>query len=129
MSVHGPAEPALPMLVYDGDCGFCTTSARFGERRLHVHVEPWQFLDLDALGLTEAACDEAVQWIGSDGSIASAEGAVIAALAHAGGPWRVLGGILGLPGVRQVAAVVYRFVASNRHRMPGGTAACKLPRP
>ena len=32
-----------------------------------------------------------------------------------------------VPGIRQVSAVVYRWVAKNRDRMPGGTAQCALP--
>ena len=124
------SAPNLPLLVFDGDCGFCTTAARFGQRRLRLeHVEPWQFIDLDALGLTEAQCLQAVQWVAADGSVASAEHAVIAALRHAGGVWRVLGAVLALPGIRQLAGVAYRLVARYRHQLPGGTAACRLPRP
>ena len=123
------SAPVLPLLVFDGDCGFCTTAARFGQRRLRLeHVEPWQFVDLDALGLTEAQCLEAVQWVAADGSVASAEQAVIAALRHAGGAWRVLGAVLALPGIRHLAAIAYRLVARYRHQLPGGTAACRLPR-
>ena len=128
MSEPGRSEPGRPVLVFDGDCGFCTTSARFGQRRLHLdHVEPWQFLDLDALGVTAEQCGQAVQWIAVDGSVVSAEHAVIAALRHAGGVWRVLGEVMNLPGVRHVAGFVYRLVARYRHRLPGGTAACRLP--
>lgn len=116
-----------PLLVFDGDCGFCSTSARAGRRWLRLpHVEPWQFLDLDALGVSEEACTDAVQWIGVDGEVVSAEHAVIAALRHAGGVWKLLGSMLALPGVRALAGVVYRWVARNRYRLPGGTAACRL---
>lgn len=120
--------PGRPLLVFDGDCGFCTTAARFGARRLGLpHVEPWQFLDLDAVGLSEEQCREAVQWVGVDGTTASAERAVIAALRHAGGVWSALGTGLAVPGVRHAAGALYRLVARHRHRMPGGTAACRLP--
>lgn len=122
-------DAGLPVLVFDGDCGFCTTSANAGKRWLGLeHVEPWQFLDLDRLGLTEEACSQAVQWVAEDGSIAAAERAVIAALRSAGGLWRALGTCLNLPGVRQLAGVAYRLTAKYRYRLPGGTAACKLPR-
>jgi predicted DCC family thiol-disulfide oxidoreductase YuxK len=122
-------DVGLPVLVFDGDCGFCTTSANAGKRWLGLeHVEPWQFLDLDRLGLTEEVCSQAVQWVAEDGSIAAAERAVIAALRSAGGLWRVVGTPLNLPGVRQLAGVAYRLTAKYRYRLPGGTAACKLPR-
>jgi predicted DCC family thiol-disulfide oxidoreductase YuxK len=32
-----------------------------------------------------------------------------------------------VPPLRWIAHGVYRLVANNRDRMPGGTAACKLP--
>ncbi len=119
-----------PLLVFDGDCGFCTTSARAGQRWLRLpHVEAWQFVDLDALGISEEACSTAVQWVDADGHVASAELAVIAALRHAGGFWTVLGGMLALPGIRAMAGATYRWVARNRYRLPGGTAACRLTPP
>lgn len=119
-----------PLLVFDGDCGFCTTSARAGQRWLRLpQVEPWQFLDLDALGVSEEACSTAVQWIDAEGRVASAEHAVIAALRHAGGVWNVLGVLLSLPGIRMAAGATYRWVARNRYRLPGGTAACRLTPP
>lgn len=122
------ADPGRPLLVFDGDCGFCTTSARFGQRVLGLeHVEPWQFLDLASLGVTEAECQEAVQFVAEDGSVTSAQYAVIAALRHAGGVWGILGRLMALPGVHRVAGVVYRWVARNRGRLPGGTPACQLP--
>jgi predicted DCC family thiol-disulfide oxidoreductase YuxK len=117
----------LPLLVFDGDCGFCTTSAQWAQRRLRLpNVEPWQFLELAELGLSAEACATAVQWVGSDGSIVSGERAVIAALRHAGGAWGAIGRLLALPGVRQLAGVAYRLVARYRYRLPGGTPACRL---
>lgn len=122
-------NPGLPLLIFDGDCGFCTTSARWGQRRLGLeHVEPWQFLDLEPLGLTAAQCSAAVQWVAADGTTVAAERAVIASLRHAGGLWAQLGRLLALPGIRPLAAVAYRLVARNRHRLPGATPACELPR-
>lgn len=120
---------ARPLLIFDGDCGFCTTSARAGQRWLHLdHVEPWQFLDLDSLAVTEAACQTAVQWVAVDGTVSAAERAVIAAMRHAGGAWGVVGRVLGLAGIRHVAGLCYRVVARFRYKMPGGTPACRLPR-
>lgn len=49
-------------------------------------------------------------------------------LLRSGNVWAYLGGVLRLAPVRPVAAAVYRLVARYRHRMPGGTAACALPR-
>ena len=123
------STPGRPLLVFDGDCGFCTSWARRWQRWSGLdHVEPWQFLDLASLGLTEAQCTTAVQWVAEDGSVSSAEDAVIAALRHQGGAWAVLGRVLDLPGVHALTGALYRLVAANRYRLPGGTPACHLPR-
>jgi predicted DCC family thiol-disulfide oxidoreductase YuxK len=118
-----------PTFVYDGDCAFCTTCADFIGRRIPTgaKVVPWQFADLDALGLTAAQCEEAVWWIGTDGVRAAGPDAIARLLGASRPGWRLLGAVLRLPPVRAVAWPGYRWVARNRHRLPGGTAACALP--
>ncbi|MFI1191902.1 thiol-disulfide oxidoreductase DCC family protein [Micromonospora sp. NPDC020750] len=115
--------------VYDGDCAFCTKCAQFIEHRIPTgaRVLPWQFADLDALGLTEAECEEAVQWVGADGSRAAGPDAIARLLGDSGPLWRVAGAGLRFPPVLAAAWPAYRWVARNRHRLPGGTAACSLP--
>ena len=95
--------------------------------RRHPRIEPWQSLDLAALNLTSAQCETAVQWVDAQGAISSANIAISRLLVSAGSGWRILGFVLMFPGIRQVSAVVYRWVAKNRDRMPGGTAQCALP--
>lgn len=119
-----------PTFVYDGDCAFCSSCARFVQRWVPTTavVVPWQRTDVGALGLTKADCDAAVQWVASPGTPPRAGPNAIAALlrsSHAG--WRVVGRLLDLRPVRLVAWPAYRWVARNRHRMPGGTATCSLP--
>lgn len=115
-------------LVYDGDCGFCTTCVRFIERRISTSAEivPWQFADLDELGVDQAAAQDAVQWVAPDGTVAGGHEAVASLLIDAGGVWRPLGRLMLLPVIRTVAAAAYRLVANNRHRLPGGTPACAI---
>jgi predicted DCC family thiol-disulfide oxidoreductase YuxK len=117
-----------PLLVYDGDCGFCTSSVRFIER----HVKPrctvtaWQRTDLDALGVTERRAQYEALWVTPAGTVHGGHRAVAKALLSAGRGWRILGALLLTPPVRWLAHGVYRLIADNRHRMPGGTAACSL---
>jgi predicted DCC family thiol-disulfide oxidoreductase YuxK len=115
--------------VYDGDCSFCTSCATFVERRIpsRAEVVPWQFADLDALGLTQEQAEQAVQWVGTDGTVASGPDAIALLLRDAGRLWRVPGTALQLPPVRLAAWPAYRWVANHRHLLPGGTAACSLP--
>lgn len=123
-----------PVLVFDGDCGMCSTSARFVERRLRratedFDVAPSQQLDLPALGLTQEQCDEALQWVASDGRITSGHEA-IGSLLGASRWWaRPAGRTMRAPGARTLARVAYRWVADHRHIFPGGTPSCALPGP
>ena len=117
---------AEPILIYDGDCGFCTASVRVGERLgVRARIQPWQFLDLDALNVTPAQAQQAVQWIGADGRHSSGAAAVGEALRTAPGIARFLGALILLPGVRWLAERAYRVIAANRYRLPGATPACK----
>ncbi|HEY3010954.1 MAG TPA: DCC1-like thiol-disulfide oxidoreductase family protein [Micromonosporaceae bacterium] len=121
---------ARPTFVYDGDCAFCTSCARFIERWIPTDaaVVPWQFVDLDALGLTVAECADAVQWVAADGTVAAGPEAIALLLRDSRRqPWRMAGRLLGLRPVRALAWPAYRWVARNRHRLPGGTAACAVP--
>jgi predicted DCC family thiol-disulfide oxidoreductase YuxK len=117
-----------PTFVFDGDCAFCSSCARFIENRIKpsADVVAWQFADLDALGLSKEQVSSAVYYVA--GARTSAGPAAIAdLLRRAGWVWRIAGAVLGLRPVTAVAWPVYRWVARNRDRMPGGTAACALP--
>jgi predicted DCC family thiol-disulfide oxidoreductase YuxK len=119
--------------LFDGDCAFCSACARFIDRHIltDARVEAWQFVDIDALGLTVEECDAAVQWVLTDPegrrSAASGPAAIAALLRTSTVPWRIAGWILGRRPVLAVAWPVYRWVARNRDRMPGGTPACAVP--
>ena len=129
------AQPDRPVFLYDGDCSFCSSCAGFIERRIPTgaDVKPWQFADLDALGVTQPQAEDAVIWVPATGqggrSARTTAGpeAIARLLVDAGSFWRPLGWMLDLPPVRWVAWPVYRLISRNRHRLPGGTAACSLP--
>ncbi|RCV55970.1 thiol-disulfide oxidoreductase DCC family protein [Marinitenerispora sediminis] len=121
--------PNRPTLVYDGDCGFCTRSVR-AALRLPVAVSPvpWQAADLRALGVDAARARREVLLVEPAGRVHGGAMAVAALLRRSRGAWRVLGTVMALPVVRTAAGLVYRAVAANRHRLPGATPACALPR-
>ncbi|PRY63263.1 putative DCC family thiol-disulfide oxidoreductase YuxK [Knoellia remsis] len=121
-----------PVLVYDGDCGVCTRLSRLTTTRVRAHagdfaVSAYQDADLDALGLTPEQCDAALQWVGSDGRISTGQDAVARTLLAGRLPFKPIGAAILAPGVNALAGLAYRWVARNRHRLPGGTPACSLP--
>ena len=127
----GRSEP--PLLIFDGDCAFCTTSANWLAARLrrkngaNATVVAWQFTDLNALGTTQQRAQQEALWVSPDGTISGGAEAFAQWLRFRGGPYGVAGRVMSMPGVRRLAAAVYRLIAKNRHRMPGGSPACVLP--
>lgn len=121
------------LLIFDGDCGFCTTSARFAsrwvDRRRRYDVEPWQQVELSRFGLTEDDCVAAAQFVRPDGTVRAGHLAIAEALRFGAPPWRPLGLLLRLPGISHLAARVYAWVADHRYALPGGTAACAPQQP
>ncbi|MDH6575875.1 DUF393 domain-containing protein [Kitasatospora sp. MAP5-34] len=132
-----------PVLIFDGDCGFCTTSVITAERYLRASLAsggweavPFQFADLAALDaraggrglVTWERAEQQILWVTPDGKVYEGAQAAARVLMRAGGAWAYLGALLTLPPVRPLAAACYRLVARNRHRLPGGTPACALPR-
>lgn len=116
-----------PVLVYDGECAFCTRCARLLERiGPDAEIVAWQLTDLADLGITEQQAADAVQWVGIDGTVRSGHEAIAALLSAAGRTWTIVGRVALLPGISWLAAKVYRLVADNRYRLPGGTPACAV---
>jgi predicted DCC family thiol-disulfide oxidoreductase YuxK len=129
MSVDRGARP-LPgraVLVFDGDCGFCTWSADRLRRwsGSALVIVPWQRADLGALGLTEQECATAVQCVAPDGRFSGGR-AVARALQGCRQPWHSVGQVLAWPALQPLVERGYVMVAANRHRLPGSTPACAL---
>lgn len=125
-----PATPTTrPVLVYDGDCGICTKCVQFVYKHLSsdLDVVAWQHADLSSLRLTQAECENAVQWVEPDGSISAGHLAVSKLLKDSGALWWPLGAIMAIPPFSLVAKLIYRWVANNRDKLPGGTPACAMP--
>jgi predicted DCC family thiol-disulfide oxidoreductase YuxK len=119
-----------PLLVYDGDCAFCTASVQRLERWLHrfPEAQPWQRLDLDQVGLSSADVTR-YAWV-LVGERRFRGHAAFAALLRMQRSrlLRVGGQLLVTAPFSWAAALGYTVIARYRHRLPGGTAACALPR-
>lgn len=126
---HDGTMRTRPVLIFDGDCGFCTTSVGVVRRlvRPRCEVVPWQHADLASLAVTEERARYEVLWVTPTGRVYGGAQAVAKILLSAGGAWPVAGAVLTLPPVRWAAHGVYRLVARHRRRLPGGTPACAVP--
>lgn len=115
-----------PILIFDGDCGFCTWAVQVTQQRIRPRavIRPWQHINLNEIGVTREQCAEAVQWVDTSGAVFSGGRAVSQALLVSPMPWSALGRFFTLPGVRSLVDLVYRGVAANRSRLPGATPAC-----
>lgn len=124
MDGHSPARSAL--LIFDGDCAFCTTSVAWLGRILPAMpaAAPYQWTDLATYALTPADARARV-WLVDGGRQFGGAAAVAALLRRQPSPgWRMLGWLGTVPPWSWAASVGYRLVARFRHRLPGGTPAC-----
>ena len=126
--VPGPTEAVL---VFDGDCGFCSAAAEWIAARWKsprtADVVPWQRLGeegLHRLGLTRSDVTRAAWWVAGD-KRSGGHLAVARALVAAGGGWGAVGRLMLVPPVRWAGAICYRLVAHYRYRLPGGSPACR----
>ena len=112
-------------LLIDDDCGFCQRVAGLvGVFGVRSSVATLQSTDLVALGVDPVRARQEMPYIHPDGRVDYGHRAWAAALAT--GPWpvRVLARVLRWRPVEPLAAGFYRWVATHRHRLPGGTSTC-----
>jgi predicted DCC family thiol-disulfide oxidoreductase YuxK len=107
---------ARPLLIYDGECGFCGYWARYwqaltGER---VDYRPYQEVAARFPEILPAEFQRAVQYIAPDGRRASAAKASFLTLSHARGQGFWLALYRNLPGFAAVSELAYAFVAAHR---------------
>ncbi|MEO3764646.1 DCC1-like thiol-disulfide oxidoreductase family protein [Streptomyces sp. B8F3] len=117
------------LLLYDGDCGFCTGWADFGRRRFapRVRIVPWQSVDPAVYGVPEERLLREVVLVEEAGQAPAGAPAAPpppgGALAIAGTlrsgnrAGRLLGRALAARPVRRPAAAVYRLVSRHRYRL------------
>jgi predicted DCC family thiol-disulfide oxidoreductase YuxK len=123
-----PAHQGL--LIFDGDCGFCTTCVRVLRRALPVPpaTTPYQWTDLEAYGLTPEDAQSRV-WLVTPSDRFGGHLAIAAMLRHQpSAALRFVGWLMVVPPWSWAAATGYALVSRFRHRLPGGTPACQLRR-
>ena len=86
---HDGGVRTRPVLIFDGDCGFCTTSVGVVRRlmRPRCEVVAWQHADLASLGVTAERARYEVLWVTPTGRVYGGAQAVAKILLNAGGVW------------------------------------------
>jgi predicted DCC family thiol-disulfide oxidoreductase YuxK len=117
------------ILIFDGDCGFCTTAANFMVKhsKTKIVATPWQRTDLSKFSLTEAQVADQVYLVVDEETFGGHEAFAMVFRVQTNSFVRFLGKIMMSKNLRWLAAPTYRLVAKYRHKLPGGTPACKLP--
>ncbi len=115
----GGADPPAghrPLVVYDGDCGFCGYWARYWQRLTGDRIALATYQDV-AAQYPKISLDEfrrAVQYIAPDGRVASAAEASFLALSHAPGKGYWLFLYRRVAGFAPASELAYRIIAAHR---------------
>ena len=117
---------AAHVLIFDGDCGFCTSTANYvvAHSTAPITVVAWQLTDVTVFGLTEAQTAARVYFV--TGGEAFGGHLAFAHILWAQRNWalKATGWVMTVPPMCWIATVGYSLVARFRHRLPGGTPAC-----
>jgi predicted DCC family thiol-disulfide oxidoreductase YuxK len=116
------------IIVYDGDCAFCTHWVKRLQNWLPVFptATASQQLALDSLGLSLQDVTDYAWYITPTHHYAGHLAA--SALLRIQPRWwlRFLGHLIATPPFSVLASVSYRLVAKNRGKLPGGTPRCDV---
>jgi predicted DCC family thiol-disulfide oxidoreductase YuxK len=110
------AANSRPVLVFDGDCGFCGYWARYWQKLTgdSVDYKPYQEVTAQYPSIPVAEFQRAVQYFTAAGQHASAAEASFLTLSHARGKrfWLALYGHV--PGFAALSELTYAFIAAHR---------------
>jgi len=106
----------FPLLVFDGECGFCRIWVDYWRRLTgdRVSYAPYQEVSQQFPQVSLAEFHYAVQLFLPDGRVLSGAHAVFRAIAHAPGQGWLLWLYQNLWGFPALAQVIYRFVSAHR---------------
>lgn len=124
------SSDSKPVLVFDGDCGFCTTTANWIKKnsRVALEIAPYQWTDLDQYGLTTEEAAAKVQLVIGDKVFDGHYCMSKLLLIQPNIFLKFIGAVMVMPGLEPISAKIYTWIAANRQKLPGGTPACKLPK-
>ncbi len=119
-----------PVVLYDGDCGFCNRAVLFiaaRDRRERFRFAPLQspFGARVRQKIAPESPDIDTIVLARQSSILTRSDAVLAIATELGWPWKLARIFALVP--RAVRDAVYDLVARHRHRLIPGPARCVLP--
>lgn len=120
---------ALPVFLYDADCGICERGIQRMRARFSppVLMQAWQQADLEVLGVTVEECLRSPVFVHASGGHEVGAASMLAMMATTGSRGRRRARLLGSPVLRPWFERAFALFYRNRHRLPGGTDACRLP--
>ena len=124
-------SPSVPLLLYDGTCGFCAASVQWvlrRDRRGTLLFAPLQGSTAEPVLMLrpELAKVDSVVWVGEGGEVLTRSSAAFAVARYLGGGYGVaarLGALIPRP----IRDGVYDLIAKHRHTIIRGDPACMLP--
>lgn len=119
-----------PVLIFDGDCGFCTSTSNFiaAKSSAPMNVHAWLLIDVGLYGLTKEQTAAKVYFVTGGKAFAGHEAFAQILLAQRNWLLKAVGFVLMHPPIAWIAKPGYSLVARYRHKLPGGTPACEMPR-
>lgn len=118
------------LIIYDGDCGFCTKSLKTLGNALGSKAPkalPYQVLEISRFGITAIEARKEMKYIDIHGKIWGGAAAFRRVFYDSKGSWRLVAYFMALPLIKQLSVLTYRLIAGNRHNMPGASSSCSLP--
>jgi predicted DCC family thiol-disulfide oxidoreductase YuxK len=108
------------VLLFDGECGFCTRLVEEAGDRLPADVDyrAFQTAPLATYGVSAAEARHSLHWVSVEGRLGHGSEAVARLLLASGGAWSLLGRLLLVPPFSFVAAGAYWLVARTRAHIP-----------
>ena len=120
---------AKPVLIFDGDCGFCTTTANYivKKSKSPIVAHAWQLIDVTEYGILQPQAQQRVYMVDNGHAYGGHEAFAHILRLQKNVLLSAIAFVMVVPPVCWLSRVAYALVAKYRHKLPGGTPACKLP--
>lgn len=119
-----------PLFLFDADCGVCQNGTDAIRERINppVDIVASNAVDYQALGITRDDLDEGPVFVTEKGEFVVGPVGMARMLSMSRRPYRYVGRLMLLPGIRHALAALGPAMYRNRYRLPGSTPACEVNR-